>query len=507
MQQVNFKSAYLFTSDFTTKVSGLTVVPIPEVRTIEDYSRFILHTLPIYSPMFAEHILLIQFDGFVVNPDAWKDEFLDFDYIGAVWSDGKVGNGGFSLRSQKLLQILASRKEVIRQYHPEDVALGRLYRTFLEASGVRFAPPELAHQFSVEDNPYDNSFGYHGKQVEKNTGFSVECVDMNIDELYYRAKYLPSDTNEHVDTLHQLAKECDRIVEVGGNNGVATLAFLHAHPSLLLCYNTAHSPIYSVIEQLADQANISFRYSGMDSLSLNFDNIDLLYIDTKHTYQRVKSELNRHASSVNKYIVLHDTSTYGERGEDGSLGIGAAIQEFLGGSTEWKILKKCNNNNGLTILMRVRKQSTKLCYSGSIRSNDNYFIGIVIPVHNCLNYTIQTIDSVQTTHPYQIIVVDDKSQNETKEWLAQRSDIIAITDPPKSTGVAYNWNLGIKTAFDLGCTHVLVMNNDVILHPMAIDNMMSRFAQGDAVMVTGVDVSRDCESLQDFHRHKLDETF
>jgi hypothetical protein len=34
MQYVNFKRAYLFTSDFTTKVIGLTVVPIPEARSI-----------------------------------------------------------------------------------------------------------------------------------------------------------------------------------------------------------------------------------------------------------------------------------------------------------------------------------------------------------------------------------------------------------------------------------------------------------------------------------------
>jgi hypothetical protein len=43
-----------------------------------------------------------------VNPAAWDPEFLDWDYIGAKWfwaeAGKRVGNGGFSLRSYKLLE-------------------------------------------------------------------------------------------------------------------------------------------------------------------------------------------------------------------------------------------------------------------------------------------------------------------------------------------------------------------------------------------------------------------
>ena len=60
----------------------------------------------------TDFCLIIQGDGFVIHPENWTDEFLKYDYIGAPWrnlahySFIRVGNGGFSLRSKKLLKIL-----------------------------------------------------------------------------------------------------------------------------------------------------------------------------------------------------------------------------------------------------------------------------------------------------------------------------------------------------------------------------------------------------------------
>jgi hypothetical protein len=73
-----------------------------------------------------------------------------------------VGNGGFSLRSQRLLQ--AGRDVRIVQEHPEDLMLGRTYRDLLETEhGVRFAPPALARRFAFEnETPASPTFGFHG---------------------------------------------------------------------------------------------------------------------------------------------------------------------------------------------------------------------------------------------------------------------------------------------------------------------------------------------------------
>ena len=48
------------------------------------YSRLIIEDLHKYFD--TSHCLIVQSDSFVVDSDLWKDEFLDFDYIGAPWS-------------------------------------------------------------------------------------------------------------------------------------------------------------------------------------------------------------------------------------------------------------------------------------------------------------------------------------------------------------------------------------------------------------------------------------
>lgn len=63
---------------------------------------------------------------------------------------------------------------------------------------------------------------------------------------------------------------------------------------------------------------------------------DLLVIDTRHDDDQLREELRLHAGKVRRYVVLHDTTTDGERGEtSGRLGPWPAVEEFLarGGGT------------------------------------------------------------------------------------------------------------------------------------------------------------------------------
>ena len=137
-----------------------------DITTIEQYSQFVLRELTNY--VNTQHCLLIQYDGFIVNPAAWDNEFLKYDYIGAPWwydHPHNVGNGGFSLRSKRFLDATA-RPEIV-PVHPEDVAINRC-RTYLEQKfGVIFAPEDVAARFSWEGNgkypEYNGSFGFHGK--------------------------------------------------------------------------------------------------------------------------------------------------------------------------------------------------------------------------------------------------------------------------------------------------------------------------------------------------------
>lgn len=168
LAQVRFADAILLTHQDAGSMglddtSPIRVIRIDPIRSSSSYSRFLLEELPDH--ISTNHCLIVQWDGHVIDAGRWKDEFLDYDYIGASWpqfDDGyEVGNGGFSLRSRRLME--ACRKSLFQAHHPEDVAIGRTNRALLESLGLRFAPVELADQFSAEraSDP-TKTFGYHG---------------------------------------------------------------------------------------------------------------------------------------------------------------------------------------------------------------------------------------------------------------------------------------------------------------------------------------------------------
>jgi hypothetical protein len=166
MAGIDFGRVMLFTHDWVPRrvLPGIELVEIPPISSGAEYSHFVMRRLPAY--IKTSHVLVTQWDGFVIEPRAWRSEFLVHDYVGAVWPDQpagrNVGNGGFSLRSRRFLAAGLDLR--ITDSHPEDEVLCRTQREFLEREhGVRFAPPELARRFAYEnESPGDVVFGFHG---------------------------------------------------------------------------------------------------------------------------------------------------------------------------------------------------------------------------------------------------------------------------------------------------------------------------------------------------------
>ncbi len=152
---------------------GISIDSISKLGSKEAYSNFILKEL--YKYIDTDYALIIQHDGYVKNPEAWTDDFLKYDYIGAPWwyKDGhNVGNGGFSLRSKKLLQCTAGffSKLTEARTHPEDHQICRTYRKqFEELYNITFAPEELAAKFSFEgwnqQGVWNGQFGFHSHRA------------------------------------------------------------------------------------------------------------------------------------------------------------------------------------------------------------------------------------------------------------------------------------------------------------------------------------------------------
>ncbi len=164
LAQVEFGACLLFTDAVITPGRPeITVVPIAPITSAAAYSQFLLSHM--VDHIETSHCLIVQWDGHVLDAGQWRSDFLDYDYIGASWpqfTDGHdVGNGGFSLRSRAMMENC--RHADFETFHPEDIAIGRRNRGWLESRGMRFPSRALADCFSAEraGDP-SASFGYHG---------------------------------------------------------------------------------------------------------------------------------------------------------------------------------------------------------------------------------------------------------------------------------------------------------------------------------------------------------
>jgi hypothetical protein len=164
LDQIEFADCVLLTDAAVDDAhEGIRVAPIAPLLSSRDYSNYILTRL--VDQVHTSHCLIVQWDGFVLDAARWEDRFLDFDYIGAPWpqfEEHVVGNGGFSLRSRKLLA--ACRDPAFVRGHPEDLAICRTNRSLLEEKfGIRIADPVSAGRFAFEREGEDRAtFGFHG---------------------------------------------------------------------------------------------------------------------------------------------------------------------------------------------------------------------------------------------------------------------------------------------------------------------------------------------------------
>jgi len=161
MRDIDFGECLLLSPHPTLSHPRIRHVAIPDITSVAQYSEFMLRRLGEHFSL--DHVLVVQWDGFVTAASAWDERFLDYDYIGAPWAGHAVavGNGGFSLRSRRLVDALQRIDMPVT--HPEDLAICARYRPELEQRhAVRFAPLKVASRFSWEEIvPETPTFGFH----------------------------------------------------------------------------------------------------------------------------------------------------------------------------------------------------------------------------------------------------------------------------------------------------------------------------------------------------------
>jgi hypothetical protein len=206
---------------------------------------------------------------------------------------------------------------------------------------------------------------YHSEFVEEKS--YIDYFSNKIETKYMELVGIPSDINEHLPILREYSEKCNHITEMGVRVPTSTWAFLTSKPKKMISYDIVNAPGIDEVKSIANENQLDYQFIIDDVLQIDMEQTDLLFIDTLHTYNQLSSELKLHSHKVNKYIILHDTVTYGfideqiydhasyyiKSSSKSKSGLRYAISEFLNQNLDWVIDREYLNNNGLTILRKV----------------------------------------------------------------------------------------------------------------------------------------------------------
>jgi hypothetical protein len=199
-----------------------------------------------------------------------------------------------------------------------------------------------------------------------------------LDKMYTHHSTNRSDINEHLPVLYKLAKECSSVTEIGIRSMVSTWAVLKG-----LSENELIDKIYvgidlnyppkktlEVARKLSEVNGINFTFVRGNDMQIDIEPVDMLFIDSLHTYCHLIYELEKFSPKVKKYITLHDTSApwgdiddseyhgdyseYPQHINRTKRGLWPAVEDFLKSHPEWKLHERRVNNHGFTILKRIK---------------------------------------------------------------------------------------------------------------------------------------------------------
>jgi hypothetical protein len=218
--------------------------------------------------------------------------------------------------------------------------------------------------------------------IFKTLGFLAICFGLvthesELENLYKEKCYSPSDINEHLPLLKDLAKQCESVVEIGVRNMVSTWGILKGLSENVssrrsyLGIDLMHPPqeIFCRAKSLAEKSGIAFNFLEANDMQIEIDAVDMLFIDSLHTYCHLTYELEKFSPKVLKFIAMHDTSEpWGDRDDTGyegdyseypflhdksKKGLWPAVVDFLERHPEWVLVERRMNNHGFTILKRI----------------------------------------------------------------------------------------------------------------------------------------------------------
>lgn len=177
---------------------------------------------------------------------------------------------------------------------------------------------------------------------------------MDFEQEYQTVCQTKSDINEHLPWISEIIVKgnCKHATEFGAGQGRSSRAFTRHNIELHSYDIQKYEHVYQFFED-AKKAGRNVTLHLQNTLEANIDPTDILIVDSYHSYDQVIQEVRLHAHKVRKYIFFHDSTLYAHRGQSGEpRGVWDAIEEFLSSNSEWELIERRTNNNGMTLIGR-----------------------------------------------------------------------------------------------------------------------------------------------------------
>jgi GT2 family glycosyltransferase len=106
-------------------------------------------------------------------------------------------------------------------------------------------------------------------------------------------------------------------------------------------------------------------------------------------------------------------------------------------------------------------------------------VAILILNWNGLDFSRSCLESLRKVDfpDFKVILVDNASQNEEGKTLKQLFPEIELLQNSENLGFAGGNNVGIKYALEQGYTHLMLLNNDTVVEPDFLGEMLLKFRQ------------------------------
>lgn len=156
----------------------------------------------------------------------------------------------------------------------------------------------------------------------------------------------------HLPVLKEYAQLYHHVTEMGVREFNSTYAFLLAKPKKLVSIDWNRPPFeispdeLAMALELADEAGIDYEFVSADSVEVEIEPTDLLFIDTWHTYEQLLLELILHADNVRHHIIAHDTN------ELIFPGMSWAVKDFIEYNPHWEVERLITDGPGMTVIRR-----------------------------------------------------------------------------------------------------------------------------------------------------------